>query len=199
MATAMFCEMLDNSQYSTGLIFESQSFALSTSRGNVRSRISQVFKELPAILWKFRVHYNVHKMPPLAPILSQMDPIHNSPSYFFNILLILSFHLRPGLPSVFFPSGFPTKTSYAFLISPMTATRPLHLTAIDLITLMFGENESYVLPLAQISHPHISQTSLMQCYIILASNESVCLHFPVFPHACYTSGKCQKLDVIVVR
>jgi hypothetical protein len=44
----------------------------------------------------------------------------------------------------------------------MTATRPLHLTAIDLITLIiFGENESYILPLAQISHPHISQTSLM--------------------------------------
>jgi hypothetical protein len=31
-------------------------------------------------------------------------------------MLILVFHLRPSLPSGLFPSGFPTKILYAFIL-----------------------------------------------------------------------------------
>jgi hypothetical protein len=43
--------------------------------------------------------------------------------FHFNII----FHLSNGHASCLFPSGLPTKTLYAPLLSPTRATRPAHL------------------------------------------------------------------------
>ena len=46
-------------------------------------------------------------------------------------ILILSSHLGLGLASGLFPSGFPTKTLYTPLLSPLRTTCPAHLILLD--------------------------------------------------------------------
>jgi len=76
-------------------------------------------QEIPHILWNPKVHYRNYNSPPHVPILSQINPIRApSPSHILKIILILYSHLRLGL----FPSGFPTKTLNANLLSPIRAT-----------------------------------------------------------------------------
>jgi len=65
------------------------------------------------------------------------EPARSSPtptSHFLKIHLILSSHLRLGLPSGLLPSVFPTKILYTCLLSPIHATCPAHLILLNFIT-----------------------------------------------------------------
>jgi hypothetical protein len=64
-----------------------------------------------------KVHYRIHKCPPPVPILNHLDLVHTPHPTSRRSTLILSFHLRLGLPSGLFRSGFPTKTLYSLKIN----------------------------------------------------------------------------------
>jgi hypothetical protein len=74
-------------------------------------------QEFLKILLNIKVHCRAHKIPPLVPILSQINPAHITPSdsYKINFNIILSAISKSS--SGFFPSGFPTKYLYAFHLS----------------------------------------------------------------------------------
>jgi hypothetical protein len=80
--------------------------------------ITRLVKNSPPFMELCKVHYRVHKTPPLVPILSQMHLDHNFTPYSPRIQFNINLHLRLNHPSGLFPSSFPTKTLYAFIISP---------------------------------------------------------------------------------
>jgi hypothetical protein len=62
-------------------------------------------QELPSISWNPKVQYRVHKIPPLVPILSHINPIHIIPISLRSIL-ILSTHYILVFPVVSFLLAF---------------------------------------------------------------------------------------------
>ena len=101
---------------------------------------SSASQKIPHILWDPKVHYRIYNSPPPVSNISQINPVHGSHYTSWSSILILPFHLRLGLRSGLFPSGFPTKTLYVPLLSSLRATRPANLILFDFITRkIFGE------------------------------------------------------------
>ena len=140
-------------------------------------------QEIPRISRNPKVHYHTHKRPPPVSILGQPNPVHIHTSHLLEIVLILSAHLRLGLPSGLLPSGFLTKTLYIPLSSPIRATCTTHLILLDFITrTIFGEEYiSFSSALCNLLHSPVT-SSLLGPNILLNTLFSNTLSF-----LCYFS------------
>jgi len=90
-------------------------------------------QEIPCILGNPKVHYHVYKSLPLALILSQINPVHDSTSHFLQINLNIILSSKPGSPKLFLYLRFPHQNPV--YTSPLPHTcympRPSHASRFD--------------------------------------------------------------------
>jgi hypothetical protein len=141
---------------------------------DLTNSIDQNQLKIPSYLRNQKVHFRVHKSPPLDYILNQMNPVHIFTPYFFlkstifsSILPSMSRSPKSSLPFRFFGYDF-VHISYF----PIRVTWPTHVVSHDPIILIFGEEAPhYAVSSSLLLPPSLSQIQIL--YLIICSHRSL--------------------------
>ena len=119
-------------------------------------------QEIPCISRNPKVHYHTHKRLPPVSILGQSNSVHIPTSHLLEIHPNIIHPSTPRYPQWSFPSGFPTKTLYTSLFSPIRATCPAHLILLDFITrtMLAEEYKSFSSSLCSLLHSPVTSSLL---------------------------------------
>ena len=132
---------------------------------------SSTSQQIQRILCNPKFHIHFHNSQPLVPIMSQFNPLHILSTGVLRSTLVLSPHLRRGLPNKLFPSSFSIKTlheppaspqvSHATTISPCSH---LHFPVTSslsgpniLLSTLFSKTLS-LCSFLNVTNPYLSQT-----------------------------------------
>ena len=142
-------------------------------------------QEIPRISRNPKVHYRTHQRPPPVSILGQPNPVHILTSHLLEIHPNIIHPSTPKSPHWFFPSGFPTKTLYAPLSSPIRATCLAHHILLDFVTrtILGEEYKSFSSSLCSLLHSSVT-SSLLGPNIVL-----ITMFFTHMCQNCERGGK----------
>jgi hypothetical protein len=139
------------------------------------SRQSLSYSRISQYLFEPEVSLPVHKISPLAPILSKMQPITFNPVS-LTWILILSTYLRLVPPRDMFHSGFPTKSLYKFRLSPgVLHALPISYSLISSVQLYLAKSTSCEAPRHAVS--------LTPCYFL--PSRSKYSHYPALSYLLF--------------
>jgi hypothetical protein len=141
-------------------------------------RVLRLVKKISRILWCLKVHYRVHKSPPLVPLLSQTNPVHGLPPYFNKIQykIIFPSACRSSKWSHFF--RFPHQNS-EFLFSYICVTSLAHLIFLELMNPLLWRGVQTVKLL-------MMKFSSATCYYLSLRSRYVCYYVA---YMCNKEGK----------